>query len=268
MRKSVTMLISSIVVMLCLSPMAHSTELVGGAIAGYFAGSSLIREAGEEYRRNLRETRRVAETVVSKGDNALKDRIAQVDRVAARTIEKLERLLKVTEKAVLKIIKDANKKLLGLQKVFFQNIRQTLEFAVCKVDITLNQHLKQVLGDVGQLLGTNSMEIIMPIKSDPNLPSRSWYAFWSKTDKIVYPLQVPFDQTYVAVRDRLIENLSYIKQSDSAHKIRSTYDFIAKLAERTACHTVATEEAYIREMKKYQSMSRQWERVLNVEVKF
>lgn len=247
-----------------ISSSAKAVPLLAEA-AALFVGKNLIEDASKKLSKNIDEARAAAEIAISKADNVAEARLKQVDAITQRSLDRLFALGDKTETAVLNIINETSHELERLRGRFFRDLENTLNSAVCKADITLNAHLSDALGDVGRLLGTNSIEITLPVKTDPSLPRDGWMSS-RRSNRQVFDIQTPFDQTYVAIRDRLLANLEHLESGQPAHIVVSTHSLIASLAERTACFTKATQKTYLQEMEVFQRRARVWNEVLKVEI--
>jgi len=190
-----------------------------------------------------------------------KDRLDHIHNIVLTTSQEV---LRNQEKAD-EIIKNATNEITQLETKTFNDISKLLWKVDCLEKKWVLEDLKVALGKMDDIFGTHTYEVSRPYKRD-NKDKFSIFKLFGSKDKKVFPIQIPFYETYDAIVEYMNDELNrpgFALDSERAIVIINTYEFLAEMAKTTSCMEGGQPE-YITEYINWHRKAQKWRTLVNV----
>jgi gas vesicle protein len=235
-----------------------------GAAIAVVGGGLVLEKAGDEFRESIDHAYAAASSLLGQADKIAKERLAQIDEIANRTIMDM---IGKTEEAARRILADATKMVNDLEKQIMADVKQVIWEAECAGKRIAIGDLGVALGGLGRAIGTNQIRITPPVRV---LQTPNWYAgcFWWCRDPYVVDVTEPFGETYKTVRDLMEEAIApdQITEDTPADNLVGTYEYLSSFAKKTSCFYQGSEDRYNRAFVYYQDRAKQWNNLVDVKL--
>jgi hypothetical protein len=246
-----------------LIPSAASANLPGLIIADAVIGGAVDKFGGL-----VDKARDAALAVEGQTNEDVKKRLEQVDQIVSDTVTKINALEKQIDldaqariEQVNAVLKDETARVNDLEEKFMADVSKKIREIQCTSDVVMQEQVKDLLGRLGVLLGTNTL-ILTPAVLFEGETDRCYVLSRCRVQKS-FPIYTPFSQTYIDVKIYLLkERIGKMDGRTPVESVVDTYSLLADLAKRATCHTEANNMTYENEYVYYSSIVRQWNSIL------
>lgn len=215
-------------------------------------GSAILKKAGNELTSVVDSAKVAALEVIEAGNDRAEERLNQIDAIVARTFSEFDNARQKSEESARRLLEEAAAEIRRIQGSLLRDLGKVIRKAECSGRRILLEDVRDALGDLGRVVGTGKIVIILPEAGE-------------KTKEII--IRSPFLHTYEDVRDSMEASLAKLTDSDLAYKIRYTYAFIAAFARRASCFYPGYEEDLINEYTSYIAKANKWDKVIKARTK-
>lgn len=232
-------------------------------VVDLLGGSKAIRDAGAQFNASIDHAKDAGMALLAAGNADAKARLDQINQIANNALDRASAIEAISVKDTVAILNQATLELNAIEDKTFSDINQTIWNVRCQGRAFVITDLGTALGALGRfVLGTDRIYITPPFKRLPSPMDK----FLGRDQEVVFKVKEPFDNTYIEVRDYMLQQLSTAKDSDPAHPIVATYEYIAEFAKLTSCFFQGGSEAYNLEYVDYYSKAREWRNLLQIRV--
>ena len=221
-------------------------------------GGEAIDHAAQKADESLDKARAIGSALLAESNDAAKARLDQVDQIQRQALDRIVDLKNSSVADVVRILDDATQKANTLEQAISADLDAKIRAIECGGRVFVNQDVKNALGKFGRLIGLEQIVISLPLREKKDL-------VWT-TDEHAFTIKEPFGQTYIDIRDYLLANVGQSSESNSAHQVVATYEYIASLAARTTCFYQGSTEVYNQEFINYRDKAKRWRDLLDIEV--
>ena len=199
----------------------------------------------EKIDRVLEHGRQIIGQTLDKSDAIAKNHLDHIDGLETRLVSDIKGIeqnisldidskIKQINSIVEAAITDTSK----LEKDFFDDLGKAIEKAECAVDKALNERLKNALGSVGELIGTNRIRISPPLLYPGEHKETCYFGYCSADGKISqdFDIDTPFSLTYDSIKKYLLNRLDDIRPDTPIDSLVITYSTLSELSRRAICY--------------------------------
>ena len=254
------------VVWLCLIAACVPSQSYAASLTDLLGVNQSIDKAVLGMQAIVDQARDAAFAIEAQTNKDVTDRLNQVDAIVEKTISEVKALEAQTFADADALVASVNALILNelaqvsaLEKKFVSDLALLIDQAECKVDLSVNEALKDALGGVGKFLGTNRIEVTPPVMYAGERKSLCVPGLQNCEISRTFALKTPFSATYFEIRDYLIGRLDGARDDTPIESVVSTYQYIAELAKRTGCFMRGSESTYDEDFVFYITKARQWQ---------
>lgn len=261
MRKSFQIALSLLAMALAGGP----ADAQLGPLIGVLGGSVLLDKAGDEFENAVSNAKAAAESLIGTANGAAKERLEQIDEIVNRTGSAL---INQSEDAARRILVDAVKQLGGLEDKAYQDAKDLIWQTECAGKRLTREDARRTLGKAGEWLNLYEFELSPPVKIRKASPWYSGCFAWCE-DPYRIKIEDPFDVTYKRVKELMEESISAQAVNDQtpAHDIVQVYSYLSAFARSASCSYPGASLEWIRESARYSEKAKQWQDVLDMQIK-
>ncbi|MCS5602508.1 MAG: hypothetical protein NZ734_09955 [Paracoccus sp.] len=128
-----------------------------------FGGSGAAQDIAKKINEIIARLEDAAKSVLGEGNEALRNRLDQVDTIVDDALDQLALIPEDAESRILNVLRETETALSMLEKQFFVDVKEAIfEVECASTRFTLGT-LQSGLGDVGDIIGTGKIKIRPPI---------------------------------------------------------------------------------------------------------
>jgi predicted amino acid-binding ACT domain protein len=255
--------IAAAVIAVCVS-----TEYTGADLLGILAGPT-INNAMDRAEQLVSRARDAALAIEAQTNLDVSERLKQVQDILNNTEKSLYNLERQTfvdatdlTNKIDSILGEHEKNIASLERTFMNDLSTKIREVECTTDRILQQQLKDALGKVGIVLGTNEIRITPPVLYEGEHTRCGLLLLYSCRVSRTFTIYTPFTETYREINAYLEDRLASVRDDTPVASIIDTNALIADMAKRTTCFTLANDRMFEAEFVKYSALIRNWNSVL------
>ena len=216
----------AIVILLVLTVFFVLPRAANAALSDLLGVNKSIDDAVNGMQAVVDTARDAALAIEAQTNQDVTNRLQQVDGVIAKTVSEVKELetkgitdskelIDKVNAAIAARINDVS----SLENKFKLDLADLIYKAECAGDKTLNGNLKDALGSVGRLLGTNEILITPPVMYAGESKSICVPALFDCRITTSFPIRTPFSETYIDIRDYLLNRLNGAREDTPIESI-------------------------------------------------